>query len=36
MKEDLESHKFREDVIRVMAGKFFTGDGRNEKGLSKR
>ena len=36
MKEDLESHKFREDVIRVMARKFITHDGKNEKGLRKR
>lgn len=33
MKEDLESHKFREDLISVRGRKFIIGNGKNDTGL---
>ena len=35
MTEDLENHKFREDLISIMAGKFITGNEKNDKGFRK-
>ena len=35
IKEDLGSHKFREDLINIMVRKFIAGNGKNAKGLSK-
>ena len=35
MTEDLENHKLREDLISIMAGKFITGNEKNDKGFRK-